>query len=56
MTKKTTCAECDKTFEHDAPYPLKYCSPCADEMAMAALSQAEPPEGGWARGSDMDRL
>lgn len=47
-----TCEECD------GPCPAEYdrCGDCSERMADVALSRIEPPEGGWPRGSDMDRI
>lgn len=57
MEKKTnTCEGCGDEFEYECYWVPQYCPQCAEEKAMAALSQVEPPEGGWPRGSDMDRL
>lgn len=49
------CDSCGTTFE--GPYDkMKYCNSCADDKAMENLAQVEPPEGGWPKNSDMDRL
>lgn len=37
----------------DAPVYVDYCDEC--ELGRA-LGSMKPPEGGWPRGSDMDRL
>jgi len=50
-----TCDNCGDEFEGRYE-KMKLCPRCSEERAMAALSQVEPPEGGWPRGSDMDRL
>lgn len=34
----------------------KECARKAEEEAMSKLGDVEPPEGGWAKYSDMDRL
>lgn len=54
--KKTTqtCSGCNTEFE--SIMKCKLCSNCADEKAMKQLSQIEPPEGGWPKGSDMDMI
>lgn len=52
---ETTCETCDREFEWDdslGPVPDQ-CSSCREARAM---SQIEAPEGGWRRGSDMDRI
>ncbi len=56
MSEKITCKECGKEFESDAPWEVGFCPTCIDEEVMASLSQGGRPEGGWPRGSDMDRL
>lgn len=50
-----TCSECDE--ETETPNPAhNMCKSCSEDQAMQNLAQVEPPEGGWSRGSDMDRL
>lgn len=49
------CDNCGSTFDGQFE-KMKLCRDCSEEKAMAALSKVEPPEGGWPRGSDMDRL
>jgi hypothetical protein len=50
-----TCDDCGNEFEgrYDS---MQYCGNCAEMRAMRSLSDIEPPEGGWPRGSDMDRI
>lgn len=52
--EKVTC-ECGKEFEPHRPNEDK-CDECKEEDAMKSLAQVEPPEGGWTKNSDMDRL
>lgn len=50
-----TCEHCDREFEWEqrrGPDP-DLCSSCREGKAMSAI---ETPEGGWPRGSDMDRI
>lgn len=52
---KHECNNCGKEFDGEFEN-MKLCGPCSDERAMAMMSDIEPPEGGWPRGSDMDRI
>lgn len=52
---ETECDHCETSFDWDdslGPVP-DLCDSCREARA---FSELEAPEGGWARGSDMDRL
>lgn len=60
-TRKATaeCVNCGEEFEYDKsrnPHEPQLCIPCEDEIEGKALANIEPPEGGWPRNSDMDRI
>lgn len=49
------CEGCGRLFTWDkslGPEP-DLCNSCREGKAMSSI---EPPEGGWPRGSDMDRI
>lgn len=55
MTVEIECESCETVFGYDesrGPVP-DLCDSCREARAFAGI---EAPEGGWPRGSDMDRL
>lgn len=50
-TEIIECEECGTDAE--VPEGVEVCETCAEAAGFAAL---EAPEGGWTRGSDMDRI
>lgn len=50
-TEEIECEQCGN--EAEVPEGNTLCGNCADDKA---FSQIEAPEGGWPRGSDMDRI
>ena len=61
---KTECENCESEIEYSTgprtPFtednPPRICNNCADDEAFRTMAKEEPPEGGWPRNSDIDRL
>jgi len=49
------CIECGSQFKRTVK-GQRLCIHCQNEAEAKGMEKTEPPEGGWPKGSDMDRL